>query len=91
MTVVAVLMLHLASLPYAQLAQPDPLLAVVVLLLSLLDVLVARRNLFEFEFEESEELEDLWLSLSLLGVLPMDLPWATYEARHTHAANQKMA
>jgi hypothetical protein len=68
MMVVAVLILHLASLPYAQLAQPDPLPEVVVwLLLSLLDVLVARRNLFEvFELE--------FVSLSLLEDLPMDFP-----------------
>lgn len=68
MMVVAVLILHLASLPYAQLAQPDPPLAVVVLLLSLLEVPVARRNLCELD--ELEELEDL----SLLEDLPMDFP-----------------
>lgn len=71
MMVVAVLILHLTSLPYAQLAQPDPPLAAVVLLLSLLEVLVARRNLCELEeLEDLSSLEDL----SLLEDLPMDFP-----------------
>lgn len=65
--VVAVLMLHLASLPYAQLAQPELLLEVVVPLE--LVVVVSARLL---ELLELEELEDL--SLSLLEVFPMDFP-----------------
>jgi hypothetical protein len=65
--VVAVLRLHLLSLPYAQLAQPEPLLEVVVLL-ELVVVVVARL----LELVELEELEDL--SLSLLDVFPMDFP-----------------
>lgn len=63
--VVAVLMLHLASLPYAQLAQPEPLLEVVVLW-ELVVVVVARL----LELVALVELE----SLSLLEDFPMDFP-----------------
>jgi hypothetical protein len=49
-------------------------------------VLSARR----FLLDELEELLEL-LSLSLLEDFPILFPWATYEARHTHALNQKIA
>lgn len=64
MMVVAVLILHLASLPYAQLAQPDLL---PLLLPDLLPPPPARRNL-------CEEPEFLW---PLPDDLPMLFPWAT--------------
>lgn len=74
MMVVAVLRLHLASFPYAQLAQPD--LLPLLLLPPLDEPLPARRNLFD-ELDEPEEPDEPELPLSLLEDLPILFPWPT--------------